>query len=214
MRRLCHISARLRAQWETHGRGKVRGQQRNRNNLWHCKASQIPDTKTHRAQNKVCRIVADANSSRGIALRDGRLQGESESGSFQLSWMQGRVVSRHRRLYTPFNAQSTIINNQPDLGSQHSRNTPRLDRCLALTLEQSLTESRPRVRIPRGCSAPQVVIKMKPTATPSRRPASPRFDTYSLAIPAFYLDIVRSQTGMISRLRPHARRRPLQKKGL
>ena len=54
----------------------------NGNNLWHCKASQIPDTKTRRAQNKECRIVADANSSRGIPLRDGRRQGESESGSF------------------------------------------------------------------------------------------------------------------------------------
>jgi len=196
----------------------VRGRRRNRNNLWHCKASQIPDTRTHRAQNKVCRIVADANSSRGIALRDGRLQGDSdsESGSFSSVGCSGRVLARHRRLYTytPFNAQPTIINNQPNLGSQHSRNTPRFDRCLALTLEQSLTDSRPRVRAPRGYSAPQVAIKTKPTATPRRHPASPRFDTYSLAIPAFYPDIVRSQKGMILRLRTHARRRPLRRIGL
>ena len=92
--------------------------------------------------------------------------------------------------------------------------TPRLDRCLALTLKLCLTDSRPCVRVPRGYSVPQVAIKPKPTATPRRHPASPCFDTYTLAIPAFYTDIVRSQKGMIPRLRPHARRRPLRRIGL
>lgn len=112
--------------------------------------------------------------------------------------------------------------NQPDpWDSPHthtlSRKTPHphpdFDRCLALTLDQSLTESRPAFRARRGYSAAQqAAIKTKPTAKPGRRRASPRFDTYSLVIPASCPDTVRSQTGMTSPLRPHARRRPLQQR--
>jgi hypothetical protein len=191
----------------------VRGRERNGNNLWHRKASQIPDTRTRRAQNKECRIVADANSSRGIALRDGRLQGESESGSFSAQ-LDG---TRRRRLYTPFNAQFDRYQPDPWLATHTlSRKTPPhpdFERCLALALEQSLTESRPRFRARRGYSAAQAAIKTKPTAKPGRRRTSPRFDTYSLVIPASCPDTVRSQTGMTSRLRPHARRRPFQRNG-
>ena len=147
---------------------------------------------------------------------------KARADHFQLSWMR----TRRRRLYTPFNAQlrRTVIINKPtrSLGlatptHTHSRKTPHphpdFDRCLALTLEQSLTESRPRFRARRGYSAAQqAAIKTKPTAKPGRRRASPRFDTYSLVIPASCPDTVRSQTGMTSRLRPHARRRPLQQR--
>ena len=128
-----------------------------------------------------------------------------------------KLDARRRRLYSPFSADRYHQQTNRILGAHHtpSRITPpRLDRCLALTLEQSLTGSPPRVRARRGYSA----IKTKPTAKPSlvvagRRPASPRFDTYSLVILASYPDTVRLQTEMTSRLRPRARRRLLQRNG-
>src|SRR5947208_3031667 len=117
MRRLCHTSSwndvlsGMGNAWE--GKG-VRGRERNGNNLWHRKASQIPDTRTRRAQNKECRIVADANSSRGIAVRGGRLQGESESGSFSAQ-LDGRDADGYIHRLTP---SSTVINRI--LGSPHT----------------------------------------------------------------------------------------------
>ena len=86
-----------------------------------------------------------------------------------------------------------------------------LDPCRALTLEQTSTDNCPPIRPRRGSSAAAIRTK----TTKACRPASPRFDTYSLAIPASYPNIVRSPTGM-ARLcpRPRRLRLRLQKIGL
>ena len=59
MRRLCHTSSQNDVlsgnEKRVGGEGeRVRGRERNGNNLWHHKASQIPDMRTRRAQNTEC----------------------------------------------------------------------------------------------------------------------------------------------------------------